>query len=115
MRWTMRSDICDRCRDPRLHLPPTMPFASRRWCRWNCWEDHEMTKPGITVIDNGELYAPHPLGRQRVLIHAETIFAITPADSLEAVSALRKLDVEIDAIDATDCIVVPGFIDPHAH
>src|SRR3954469_2050229 len=115
MKWTTRCAICDRCRATKHRLRMTTRSANRRSSRLNCLGAPKMTKPAITVIDNGELYAPLPLGRQRILIDGEAILAITPEDSLEVVRALRKSGFEIDAFDASDCIVVPGFIDPHAH
>src|SRR3954470_10300168 len=115
MRSMTRCDTCDRCLDPKRRSPPTMRSANPRSCQWKCWKDHDMTKPTITVIDNGELYAPESQGRQRVVIAGDKILAITPADSLAVVRALRGAGMEIDAVDASCCIVVPGFIDPHAH
>src|SRR4051794_41115361 len=63
------------------------------------------------VIHGGELYGPQPLGRQSVLVAAERIAAIGEVDR----EALDRLKVECETIDATGCLVTPGFIDPHEH
>lgn len=65
----------------------------------------------LTLIDNGEVYAPEPLGVQSVLLAGRTILKI---GALER-RALEALDVPYTIIDATDCLVTPGLIDPHQH
>src|SRR3954471_3016338 len=63
------------------------------------------------LIENGTLYDPEPRGRQAVLIANGAIEKIGDVDS----RALDRLGVQVERIDATGCVVVPGLIDPHAH
>src|SRR3954469_20615398 len=65
----------------------------------------------LTVVRNGQVYAPEPIGRASVLLandRIEAIGAVSP-DELEAAG------LQVDIVDATDRIVVPAIIDPHAH
>ena len=66
----------------------------------------------FTLIENGEVYAPEPLGRRSVLLIGDRIARIGEADARLAASIL-ELDLEV--VDASGCVVTPGFIDPHAH
>jgi len=65
----------------------------------------------LLLIENGELYDPVPRGEQPVLIANDRIEKIGPVDR----RALDTLDVEYEVIDASDCFVTPGLIDPHEH
>jgi beta-aspartyl-dipeptidase (metallo-type) len=65
----------------------------------------------ITLIENGEVYAPASLGRQSVLLLDGTIARIGDVDR----RAAQSLRVECDVIDASGCVVCPGLIDPHEH
>ena len=65
----------------------------------------------LTFIENAEIYAPEKRGENSVLIGAGKILKIGRIDR----QALETLHVSIDVIDASDCVVVPGFIDPHEH
>ncbi|HEX8423143.1 MAG TPA: amidohydrolase family protein [Pyrinomonadaceae bacterium] len=65
----------------------------------------------LTLIKNGELYAPAPLGRQDVLIFDRRIAAIGKLDP----AALAPLQLELEVVEATGCLVTPGLIDPHQH
>jgi len=65
----------------------------------------------FTLITNGEVYAPRPLGRADVLIAAGRIVRVGAVDR----RALDALGVEYRVLDARGCYVVPGFIDPHVH
>ncbi|HEV7593495.1 MAG TPA: amidohydrolase family protein [Gemmatimonadaceae bacterium] len=65
----------------------------------------------LTLIENGELYAPGQKGKRDILVASGQIEKVGSIDR-------RKLDalgLECDVIDATGCIVAPGFIDPHEH
>jgi beta-aspartyl-dipeptidase (metallo-type) len=65
----------------------------------------------LTLILNGEIYAPAPLGRQDVLILNNRIAKIGEIDR----RALSSLELDLDVIDASGCLITPGFIDPHQH
>lgn len=65
----------------------------------------------LTLVENGEVYAPAALGRRDVLILDRRIARIGDVDA----SALASLKLELETIDARDCIVTPGLIDPHQH
>ena len=65
----------------------------------------------FTLIENGEVFAPEPLGRSSVLLAHDKIVKIGRV-SLADVNALG---VEVETIDASGCYVTPGFIDPHQH
>jgi len=63
----------------------------------------------VTLIRNGTVYAPEPLGRKDILILDRTIGAVAEPGSL----ALGGL--EIEEVEASGRSVLPGFIDPHVH
>jgi beta-aspartyl-dipeptidase (metallo-type) len=63
------------------------------------------------VIEGGEVFDPSPLGNTSILIAGDRVARVGAVDR----RALDKLGVESEVIDATDCVVTPGFIDPHAH
>src|SRR3954470_10929746 len=65
----------------------------------------------LTLIENGEIYAPAPLGQRDVLILNDRIAKIGELDA----RALSLLGLELDVIDASGCVVTPGLIDPHQH
>lgn len=63
----------------------------------------------LTLVENGDVYAPEHLGQQSVLLVDGKIGRIGTVDR-DAVEALG-----VDVIDARDCYVCPGFVDPHEH
>ena len=65
----------------------------------------------LTLIENGDVYAPEHKGRQPVLIVGEKIEKIGKISR----RALDELGCEYEVIDADDCFVTPGIIDPHEH
>ena len=65
----------------------------------------------FTLIQNGEVYGPEPLGLAFVLLSDGTILKIGDVDRW----ALDKLGLPVEVIDASGCIVTPGIIDPHQH
>jgi beta-aspartyl-dipeptidase (metallo-type) len=65
----------------------------------------------FTLVEGGEVYAPHYTGRQDVLLIGGKIGRLGKVDR----SALEKADLPIEIVKATGCFVTPGLIDPHEH
>src|SRR5215210_5596444 len=65
----------------------------------------------LTLIENGEIYAPEPRGRGSVLILGDRVARVGEVDA----RAVEALGLELAVIDATGCLVTPGLIDPHEH
>lgn len=65
----------------------------------------------VIVIENGEVFTPAAVGHADVLLMRNCIEKVGAVDR----EALARLDLETEFIDATDCLVVPGLIDPHEH
>lgn len=63
----------------------------------------------ITLIKNGEVYAPHYLGKKDILLAGGKIEAIC-----ESIPVPKDF-ISIKVIDASGMIVFPGLIDPHVH
>ncbi|WP_226676951.1 beta-aspartyl-peptidase [Rossellomorea aquimaris] len=63
----------------------------------------------LTLIQNGEVYAPGYLGKKDILLVGDKIGFI------EDKIALPGQFVDIKVVDATGKYVVPGFIDSHVH
>lgn len=65
----------------------------------------------LTLIENGKVFAPQSRGCQSVLIAEKRILKTGSVDR----KAIDALGLEVDVIDATDCFITPGLIDPHEH
>jgi beta-aspartyl-dipeptidase (metallo-type) len=65
----------------------------------------------VILIENGTVYAPEPQGRRSVLILGDKLVKLGDVDR----RALDALGLAYEVIDATDCIITPGLIDPHIH
>jgi beta-aspartyl-dipeptidase (metallo-type) len=65
----------------------------------------------LTLIENGEIYAPEPQGQRDILLVGDRIARVGEIDR----RAVETLGLELAVIDATDCLVTPGLIDPHEH
>lgn len=65
----------------------------------------------LTLIENGEVYDPLPKGRASVLLLGSVIVQVGRVDR----RAVEALGLDTVVIDASDCIVAPGLIDPHEH
>jgi beta-aspartyl-dipeptidase (metallo-type) len=65
----------------------------------------------LTLIQNGEVYAPEPLGRPDVLLCLGNILKVGEIDQ----KALSRSGLEVEVVDAEGCLITPGFIDPHEH
>jgi len=63
----------------------------------------------ITLLRQGNVFAPEPLGKKDILVLGEKIGAITDPGKI------RIEGLEVKIIDAMGKIVVPGFIDSHVH
>lgn len=62
----------------------------------------------LTLIKNGEVYAPEYLGKKDILLAGGKVVKIQDNISLEA-------SLEAEVIDASRKKIVPGFIDQHVH
>lgn len=65
----------------------------------------------FTLIENGDVYGPEPMGRSSVLLADSKILKLGEVDARK----LEELDLPVEIIDASDCLVIPGLIDPHEH
>jgi beta-aspartyl-dipeptidase (metallo-type) len=63
------------------------------------------------VVRRGEIYNPHPVGRSDLLIAGDKIVRIGDIE----MGALERCGLGLEVIEAENCLVVPGFIDPHEH
>ncbi|ADU31244.1 beta-aspartyl-peptidase [Evansella cellulosilytica] len=63
----------------------------------------------ITVVKNGEVYAPHYVGQKDVLIIGGRIAAIDEDIHIQGISEHTEI------VNATGKIVAPGLIDGHVH
>jgi beta-aspartyl-dipeptidase (metallo-type) len=63
----------------------------------------------MLVIKNAEIFAPAPLGKMDILIGGEKILAMEPYIDP------AFLPGDIDELDASGMVIVPGFIDGHQH
>lgn len=62
----------------------------------------------LKVLKNAELFAPEYLGKKDLLIASEKIVEISETITINGCKAL-------EIVDAKNFILVPGFIDSHAH
>src|SRR5947209_11633284 len=65
----------------------------------------------FTLIRGGLVYAPEPRGVQDVLLAGARIAQTGRVD----LSTLEQTGLGVTLIDARDCVVTPGLIDPHEH
>ena len=64
------------------------------------------------LMKRGEIYSPEYDGIKDILIANDKIFLI---ERNITESAANSLDKNIKIIDASKCIIIPGFIDQHVH
>lgn len=65
----------------------------------------------LTLIENGEIFAPAPMGKSSVLLAGNQILKIGKIDR----RIVESIGVGCEVIDARNCLIAPGFIDPHEH
>lgn len=63
------------------------------------------------LIEHGEIWDPRPLGAHALLAANGKVEAIGRVDR----AALERVATDLEVIDATDCVVAPGFVDCHQH
>jgi beta-aspartyl-dipeptidase (metallo-type) len=70
------------------------------------------TSPGtLTLVHGGDVYAPAHRGVQSVLVGGGSILKVGEVGR----EALSRAGLQVEEIDASGCLVVPGFVDPHEH
>lgn len=65
----------------------------------------------LTLITNGDIYAPEPRGRGDILLVDGKIGKVGAVDR----DAAERLGVGLEELDVGGCYVLPGLIDPHQH
>src|SRR4051794_39797009 len=65
----------------------------------------------LTLIKDGQVYDPKPLGQTSILLVDGKIGRVGEVDQ----AALERSGLELQVIDAEGCLVTPGLIDPHEH
>lgn len=63
----------------------------------------------MILIKNGEVYSPSALGEQDILVSNDKIAFVQKEITFE------KTSLPIEILDASNCYIVPGFIDSHVH
>jgi beta-aspartyl-dipeptidase (metallo-type) len=76
----------------------------------NSSKHHEMKPESmVTLLRGGDVYAPSPLGKRDILILGSKIAAVSDPGKIH-ITGLPVLEE-----DASNKIVIPGFIDSHVH
>jgi beta-aspartyl-dipeptidase (metallo-type) len=65
----------------------------------------------LTLIQNGEVYTPEPIGKQSILLSHDRILKIGSVD----LHSIEAAGLECTVVNADGCIVLPGLVDPHQH
>ncbi len=63
----------------------------------------------LTLIRNGSVIAPQPLGPQDILVAGERIVAVADPGTISTSG------LEVDEIEASGLFVLPGMVDSHVH
>ena len=63
----------------------------------------------VTLIRDGEVFAPEPLGRKDVLIAGGVVEAVAEP------GRIRLGGLEAEVVEARGASVLPGLVDPHVH
>jgi beta-aspartyl-dipeptidase (metallo-type) len=66
----------------------------------------------ILLIKDGDVYAPEQQGKKDILVINDKIVFI---DQNILTSTLNLIDKNVKIIDASKCIIIPGYIDQHVH
>jgi beta-aspartyl-dipeptidase (metallo-type) len=67
--------------------------------------------PLLKLFSGAELYDPQPQGEIEVLVDGDRILQIGALDPRR----IEAAGLEIEVVDASGCLLVPGLIDPHEH
>ncbi|MEN6311652.1 MAG: amidohydrolase family protein, partial [Acidobacteriota bacterium] len=63
----------------------------------------------LTLIRNGEVFGPEPLGKKDILVAGGEVAAVA------APGEIRLDGLEAEVVDAAGQYVLPGLVDPHVH
>ena len=63
----------------------------------------------LTLISQGSIFSPEPLGKKDILILGDKIGAVSEPGRIE----IKGMEYEV--VDASEKIVIPGLIDSHVH
>lgn len=63
----------------------------------------------LTILRNASVVAPEPLGHRDILVAGERVVAVAEPDTISIAGS------EVDEIDASDLLALPGMVDSHVH
>ena len=66
----------------------------------------------LVLIKKGDLYSPEHRGKKNILVIDGKIFLIDRDISPSVLNGIKR---DLKIIDASDCIIIPGYIDQHVH
>jgi hypothetical protein len=74
-----------------------------------------LPQSALTVVTEGEVWAPDYVGVADILLAGDKIVAIWPTNASRWATLAAAIGDDVTRISARGMVVVPGIIDPHIH